>query len=265
MAEILDESQSIESHTVNIYRTAATVKGGRRFSFGALVVIGDRKGKVGYGYGKSVEVPTAIEKSQKYARKAMVGVPMAGTTLPHETEGRFAASRVRLIPASPGTGVVAGGTVRAVLEMAGVTDCLTKCYGSTNKLNTVKAVFDAISKLQTREQIAEKRGVAIETTDIEERIKRGQRFVPKVDENVERMKGPVNTVGQDSRGGRGGGRGGRGGGRGGRGGGRGGPGGGYGGQGGPAAAPEQAPQGDSAPAKAEGGETKPDASTESSS
>ncbi|MFT5423062.1 MAG: small subunit ribosomal protein S5 [Phycisphaerales bacterium] len=253
MAEFLDDSQGIESHTVNIYRTAATVKGGRRFSFGALVVIGDRKGKVGFGYGKSNEVPNAIEKSQKYARKSMISVPMAGSTFPHEVEGRFAACRVRLVPASPGTGVVAGGTVRAVLEMAGITDCLTKCYGSTNKLNVVKAVFDAIGQMQTREQIATLRGVDIETTDIEERIKRGQRFAPKMAEDSERMKGPVNTVGQDSRGGRGG----RGGGGGG--GGRGGRGGGGGGRGGPgrgrpdsapAAAPAAAPAGDTPAAPA---------------
>jgi len=253
MAEFLDDSQGIESHTVNIYRTAATVKGGRRLSFGALVVIGDRKGKVGYGYGKSNEVPNAIEKSQKYARKSMVSVPMAGNTLPHETEGRFAACRVRLVPASPGTGVVAGGTVRAVLEMAGITDCLTKCYGSTNKLNVVKAVFDAIDQLQTREQIATLRGVNIETTEIEERIKKGQRFAPKMSEDTERMKGPVNTVGQDSRGGRGG----RGGGRGGRGGGggRGGP-----GRGRPDSAPA-APAGDTpapTPAPAPAPESTPE-------
>lgn len=253
MAEFLDDSQGIESHTVNIYRTAATVKGGRRFSFGALVVIGDRKGKVGFGYGKSNEVPNAIEKSQKYARRSMISVPMAGTTLPHEAEGRFAACRVRLIPASPGTGVVAGGTVRAVLEMAGITDCLTKCYGSTNKLNVVKAVFDAIDQLQTREQIATLRGVQIETTDIEERIKKGQRFAPKMTEDTERMKGPVNIVGQDSRGGRGG-RGG-GGGRGGRGGGggRGGP-----GRGRPDSAPAAAPAAPPADAPAPAPEAKPE-------
>ncbi len=224
MAEILDESTNLESHTVGIYRTAATVKGGRRFSFGALVVVGDRRGKVGYGYAKSPEVPTAIEKAQKHARQSLIKIPMAGTTLPHEIEGRACASQVRLMPASPGTGVVAGGTVRAVMEIAGISDCLTKCTGSTSKLNTVKAVLDGLSKLRTREQIAELRGVDITTSDIEDRIERGSKFMPVVNENTVKMAAPVNTIGQD-RGGRGGGRGGRGG-RGGGGGGRGGRGGG---------------------------------------
>jgi small subunit ribosomal protein S5 len=246
MAEFLDESTNLESHTVGIYRTAATVKGGRRFSFGALVVVGDRRGKVGYGYAKSPEVPTAIEKAQKHARMSLISVPMAGTTLPHEIEGRACASQVRLMPASPGTGVVAGGTVRAVMEIAGITDCLTKCTGSTSKLNTVKAVLDGLSKIRTREQIADLRGVEITTSDIEQRIERGSKFMPVVNENTEKMAAPVNTVGQDrgGRGGRGGGRGGRGGGgRGGRGGDRGG-------------APAAAPAGDaSSSQEGSGGET----------
>lgn len=217
MAEMLDESTNLESHTVNIYRSSATVKGGRRFSFGALVVVGDRRGKVGYGYAKSPEVPTAIEKAQKEARRSLKTIKMAGSTLPHEVEGHYCSSKVRLIPASPGTGVVAGGTVRAVLEMAGITDCLTKCYGSTAKLNTIKALFDGLDQVRTREEIAELRGVEIESTDIEQRIERGKRFMPARVEG-EKMKAPVNTIGQDR--GRGG-RGGRGGPRGG--GGRGGP------------------------------------------
>lgn len=246
MPEILDESTNLESQTVNIYRTAATVKGGRRFSFGALVVVGDRRGRVGFGYGKSNEVPTAIEKAQKYAKQTLANVSMAGTTLPHEVEGRFGSSRVRLIPASPGTGVVAGGTVRTILEMAGITDCLTKCYGSTTKLNTVKAVFDGLGKIQTREQIAELRGIDIESTDIERRIERGKRFMPTSSETGEKMKAPVNTIGQDRQGGRGRG------GRGGRGGGRGGPRGGRGGAPTPPPAPSdapatEAPSGDAAP------------------
>lgn len=250
MAEILDESSNLESQTVNIYRTAATVKGGRRFSFGALVVVGDRRGRVGYGYAKSSEVPSAIEKAQKYARRNMVTIPMAGKTIPHEVQGRFSASNVRLLPASPGTGVVAGGTVRTVMEMAGITDCLTKCFGSTNKLNTVKAVFAGLESLRMREEIATLRGVEIETTDIEERIKKGQRFMPQT--TGEKMKGPVNTIGQDRGRGRGG-RGGRGGpgggrGRGGFGGGRGGPGG-PGGPGGAPASDAPAASGDAKPAE----------------
>lgn len=199
MAEVLDEASHLESSTVNISRTAATVKGGRRFSFGALVVVGDRRGKVGYGYGKSNEVPSAIEKAQKQAKRDLSKIPMAGKTIPHEVEGRFGSARVRLLPASPGTGVVAGGTVRTILEMAGITDCLTKCYGSTNKFNVVKAVFDGIDKLQLREQVEELRGMELGATDIEDRIERGQRFMPKT--TGERMAAPVNTVGQERRGG----------------------------------------------------------------
>lgn len=220
MPDILEEKSNLDSHTVGIYRTAATVKGGRRFSFGALVVVGDRRGKIGYGYAKSPEVPTAIEKAEKHAKRNLMSVPMAGTTIPHEVIGRACASQVKILPASPGTGVVAGGTVRAVLEMAGITDCLSKCTGSTGKLNTVKAVLDGLSQLRTREDIAELRGIEITTSDIEERIERGQRFMPVKTEGTTKMAAPVNTIGQDR--GRGGGRGGRGGGRGGRGGPRGG-------------------------------------------
>ncbi|QQS09186.1 MAG: 30S ribosomal protein S5 [Phycisphaerales bacterium] len=215
MPEILDESSHIESTTLAVDRTSTTVKGGRRFSFGALVIVGDRRGKVGFGYGKSNEVPAAVEKAQKYARKAMVEIPMVGTTIPHEVQGKFAASQVRLIPASPGTGVVAGGTVRAILEMAGVTDCLTKCFGSTNKRNSVKAVFDGLEQLRVAADVASLRRQDLGQTDIEVKIERGKRFMPST--NVKReKKGPVNTVGQERRGGRGGRRGGPGGGGGGR-------------------------------------------------
>ncbi len=210
MAELIDESGQIESTTVAVQRTAATVKGGRRFSFGALVVVGDRRGKVGYGYGKSNEVPSAIEKAQKYARRAMVPIPMVGTTLPHEVEGSFRASKVRLIPASPGTGVVAGQSVRAVLEMAGITDCLTKCFGSTNSVNTLKAVFAGLEKLRTAMQVAELRGVELGRTEIENKIEKGKAFVvaiPKVRKPEQKQE-----RGGRGRGGPGGGRGGRGGG-----------------------------------------------------
>ncbi|MFM9994999.1 MAG: 30S ribosomal protein S5, partial [Phycisphaerales bacterium] len=218
MAEILDESSSLESTTIAVQRTSSTVKGGRRFSFGALVVVGDRRGRVGYGYGKSNEVPSAIEKAQKYARKAMRAIPMVGTTIPHQVQGTFRASTVRLIPASPGTGVVAGQSIRAILEMAGITDCLTKCFGSTNSINILKAAFDGIAQLRTAAQIAELRGVTLGPTEIEAKIEKGKKFVmftPKPRAPEEK---------QDRRGGRGG-RGGGGGGRGGRGGGGGGGGG----------------------------------------
>ena len=137
MAEFLKDSdaQTLESTTVAINRTAKTVKGGRNMSFSALVVVGDRKGSVGVGYGKGRGVPVAIEKAQKDARKNLVKIDLKEGTLPHPITGKFCASKVRLLPASPGTGVIAGGTVRAVLEMAGVHDCLTKSFGSTNKIN----------------------------------------------------------------------------------------------------------------------------------
>lgn len=212
MAEMLDESTHLESTTINVYRTASTVKGGRRFSFGALVVVGDRRGRVGYGYGKSNEVPAAIEKAQKAAKRNMIEIPRSGDTLPHEVQGRFLSSGVRILPASPGTGVIAGNTVRAVLELAGYRDVLTKCFGSTNSMNVVKAVFDGLGQLRTRETVAELRGVEIATTDIEERIERGRRFIPESIDSGERARGPVNTVGQKTqRGGRRGGGGGRGG------------------------------------------------------
>lgn len=237
MQDLLEQSSQMDSTTIAVGRTSATVKGGRRFSFGALVVVGDRRGKVGFGYGKSNEVPNAVEKAQKYAKRQLVSIPMIGTTIPHEVEGTFSASKVRLIPAAPGTGVVAGGTVRAILEIAGVTDCLTKCYGSTNKTNTVKATFDALKRLRTAGQIASLRGVTLETSHIEGLIEKGKRFMPV--STGEKARGPVNTIGQDRRGGRGG----RGGG-----GGRGGSGGGGRGRGPQGDAPAAPPAADGAPA-----------------
>jgi small subunit ribosomal protein S5 len=172
MPELLDETSHLESTTVRVFRTSTTVKGGRRFSFGALVVVGDRRGRVGYAHGKSREVPAAIEKAQKHARRGMLTVPLVGRTIPHEVEGRYGASKVRLVPASPGTGVAAGGSVRAILELAGVSDCLTKCYGSTNSANVVKAAFDALARLRLPRTVSELRGVEVGTTAIEEKIAR---------------------------------------------------------------------------------------------
>jgi small subunit ribosomal protein S5 len=214
MAQMMEESTGLTDHTIGIYRTAATVKGGRRFSFGALVVVGDGNGRVGYGYGKANEVPNAIEKAQKAAKRALITVPRIGTTINHEVEGRFMSSKVRLLPASPGTGVIAGGVVRSILEKAGVADCLSKCYGSTNARNVVKAVFDGLEQLRTPDTIAQLRGVELGTTDIEDRIERGKAFMPIAGEGSEKAKAPVNTVGQDRKGRGGGGR--RGGGGGGR-------------------------------------------------
>lgn len=174
MPEMIDEAGQIESTTVNIYRTAATVKGGRRFSFGALVVVGDRQGKVGFGYAKSTEVPVAIEKAQRKARRSMVSVKRLGTTVPHEVESKYSASKIRLIPATPGTGIVAGATVRAVLEMAGYNDCITKSLGSGNKLNVVKATIDGLTKMRLVSDVAERRGVDLGESVIEQRIERAR-------------------------------------------------------------------------------------------
>jgi small subunit ribosomal protein S5 len=218
MPEILDESSQLESTTIGVYRTASTVKGGRRFSFGALVVVGNRNGQVGYGYGKANEVPQAIEKAQKYAKRAMITIPRIGTTIHHQVEGKFSASKVRLIPASPGTGVVAGTVVRSILEVAGITDALTKCYGSTNARNTVKAVFDGFDRLRIPADVAGLRNQDLGKTEIEDKIARGKAFMASTSgPGKTKARAPVNTVGDDRKGGRGG-RGGRG-----PGGGRGGP------------------------------------------
>ncbi|MFN0055244.1 MAG: 30S ribosomal protein S5 [Planctomycetales bacterium] len=144
---------------IQIRRCACVVKGGRRFTFTALVVLGDKRGRVGWGYGKATEVPQAVEKAVKGTNRNSVDVPLADTTIPHTVEGRFGAARVVLIPAMPGTGVIAGNTVRAVLESAGVHDVLTKSRGSTNPMNLVRATMDALTKLRTRDQVARLRGV----------------------------------------------------------------------------------------------------------
>ncbi|MCA9292759.1 MAG: 30S ribosomal protein S5 [Phycisphaerales bacterium] len=217
MAEVLDEVSQLESTTIGVFRSAATVAGGRRFSFGALVVIGDKRGKVALGYAKANEVPPAIEKAQKEAKKSMQSVTLQGGTIPHEVWGEFSASRVKLVPASPGTGIVAGTTVRAVLESAGITDCLTKSYGSANKKNLAKATLAGLQQLRLKDVVAGLRGVDLGKSEVDERLERGAAFVTHTS-GGEKMKGPVNRVGEDRRGGGRGGRGGRGGGRGGRGG-----------------------------------------------
>lgn len=160
----IDEALSadVEDDVVAINRSAAVVKGGRRFSFSALSVVGNRNGLVGIGYGKGREVPNAIEKSVKDARKQIMRVIRDGSTIPHATEGEYCATKVRLLPAAPGTGIIAGKAVRKVLEHAGITDILTKNYGSTNPLNVVKATMMALSKLRNREQTVAVRGVNLE-------------------------------------------------------------------------------------------------------
>lgn len=151
----------IEENVVKIYRCATVVKGGRRFSFAALVVVGDRRGRVGVGYAKSVEVPSAVEKGKKVASRNLIEVKLVGGTIPHRVTGRFGASEVVMLPASPGTGVIAGAAVRAVLELAGVQNVLTKCYGSTNPKNLVPAALDGLKKLIRREDVERLRGVKV--------------------------------------------------------------------------------------------------------
>jgi len=145
------ESQFID-HVVSINRVTKVVKGGKNFSFSALVVVGDGNGKVGFGTGKAREVPQAIRKATEAARRVMISVHRKGTTIPHEVTGHFGAGRVLLRPASPGTGVIAGGAVRAIAEAAGIADVLTKSLGTTNPHNLVRATFEALEQLTTKEE-----------------------------------------------------------------------------------------------------------------
>jgi small subunit ribosomal protein S5 len=156
------EESPYEDTVVKIYRCAKVVKGGRRFSFGALVVVGDRRGTVGIGYAKANEVPQAVEKGIREAKKDLRKVPLAGRTLPHQVMGKFGSTRVTLVPASPGTGVIAGLSVRAVLEYAGVQDVLTKVYGGASAKNVLKATMDGLMKLRTKEVIEQLRGVEVQ-------------------------------------------------------------------------------------------------------
>ncbi len=156
------DDEGVESSVIRIYRCSKVVKGGRTFSFAALVVAGDRSGQIGIGYGKANEVPSAVEKASKEARKSLFKFPMQGTTIPHVAIGKSGASTVKLIPALPGTGVTAGKTVRPVLELAGLSDVLTKAYGSTSPKNLLKATIDALRHLQSRGDVEKRRGVDLE-------------------------------------------------------------------------------------------------------
>jgi len=156
------EEKVFEDTVVKVFRCSKVVKGGRRFSFAALVVVGDRAGMVGVGYGKANEVPMAVEKGVKDARKELHNIALAGRTIPHRIDGRYRATKIIMVPASPGTGVIAGSSARAVLEYAGVQDVLTKVYGSTSAKNVVKATLDGLLKLRSKEMVESLRGVEID-------------------------------------------------------------------------------------------------------
>ena len=156
------EESPLEDTVVKVFRCSKVVKGGRRFSFAALVVIGDRAGMVGIGYGKANEVPLAVEKGIKDAKKSLHKIALVGRTIPHQVNGRYRATKITLVPASPGTGVIAGSSARAVLEYAGVQDVLTKVYGSTSAKNVVKATLDGLLKLRNKEMVESLRGVEVE-------------------------------------------------------------------------------------------------------
>lgn len=172
-----EDLPDLEERVVQINRVSKVVKGGRRFSFSTVVVVGDGKGHVGVGMGKAGEVPEAIRKGVEAAKKNLIRVPLAGSTLPHEVQTSFGASKVRLIPAAPGTGVIAGRGVRPVIEAAGIKDVLSKRYGSNNPINVVKAAFQALSELTSIEEQARLRGM----TTRELQLRRSRR-VPEAQE-----------------------------------------------------------------------------------
>ena len=160
--EFKDDQPKLEERVVTINRVTKVVKGGRRFRFAALVVIGDKNGNVGFGTGKANEVPDAIQKAVEAAKKNMFTVATVNTTIPHEVTGVYGAGRVVLRPAAPGTGVVAGGPVRAVVELAGISDILSKSLGSATPINVIRATIEGLKSLETVEQVAARRGKTVE-------------------------------------------------------------------------------------------------------
>ena len=157
-----EQVSEFKEKLVAVNRVSKTVKGGRNMRFSALMVVGDGKGRVGCGMGKAVEIPEAIRKGTEDAKKAMINVPIAGTTIPHEVVGVFGTGRVKLIPAPEGTGVIAGGPVRDVLEAAGISDIVTKSIGTNNKINVARATMQGLSQLRSAEEVARLRGKTVE-------------------------------------------------------------------------------------------------------
>lgn len=156
-----DVSQEYAEYVVKINRCATVVKGGRRFSFSALVVVGDRNGNVGIGFGKANEVPPAVQKALKDARRNMVKVPTKGDTIPHAISSTYRATKIFMCPAAPGTGVIAGSSVRAIVEAAGIKNILTKVYGSTNPVNLTKATLQGLLQLRTKADVEKLRGITL--------------------------------------------------------------------------------------------------------
>ena len=160
-ASMPEDFLELEERVVDIYRSAKVMKGGRKFRFGALVVVGDKLGRVGHGYGKAREVPQAIEKAMKVAKRSLVRFPVVKGTIPHEVRGRHGGGHVVLLPAGPGPGVIAGSVVKAVADCLGINNLLSKSFGSSNSKNLLKATFSALERLRTREQMAALRGVEV--------------------------------------------------------------------------------------------------------